>query len=193
MKEDLEKKEDDDFKEIMNNLKKVKEEGNDLYRKKQIEEAKNIFINGYNCYKKISSLNSKLISMDQYNDIISLYIKILSNLALCYYKQGNYEQSIKYDLQLISLDPEFAKSLVRLFYAYSRINKSQQAVYYGNIFLGFDKEKKIKFKGIENKIREEKDKLKKIQKSEEKMIYLIKFVPLLILILAIVIRYILKK
>ena len=119
MKEDLSAKEED-YSKIMKELTIIKDEGKDLYRKNQIEDAKKRFNDGYNYYTKIIKLEG--ITMDQYNELIQIYIKILSNLALCFYKQGNYKQSIIYDLKLISLDSHFAKSIVRLFNAYSKIN-----------------------------------------------------------------------
>ena len=103
---------------------------------------------------------------------------------------------IVYDLKLIALDPKFEESIVRLFNSYSKINKNQQAVYYGELFMDLDKDIRDKFQGTEKKIEDEKIKLNKLQKEEEKRIKrnMIQFcVPIFIFFLSLVFWYIFKR
>ena len=125
-----------------------------------------------------------------------LFKKLLSNLALCYYGQEKFKEAIVYDLKLIALDPKFEESIVRLFNSYSKINKNQQAVYYGELFMDLDKDIRDKFQGTEKKIEDEKIKLNKLQKEEEKRIKrnMIQFcVPIFIFFLSLVFWYIFNR
>ena len=189
----IEDKDKNEFEKIMKEFTKIKEEGNELYKKKQIEIAKKRYMDGRDYYEK--NVKSFLLSAsnEQYNDIISIYVKILSNLALCYYKQGQFKESIIYDLEIIAFNPKFAKSIVRLIRAYSKVNNTSTAVYMGKLFLDLEQDIKNKVKGIEELITEQKRKLKKIQNDEESKKKFIKFVPILILLIAIIYKFILKK
>ena len=186
-----------DSKNLIYELEKIKNKGNELYKKKQIEEAKTKFIEGYQIFEKESSIIYKeLYSNKQCENVILIYKKILSNLALCYYIQKNFNKAIEFDLKLISLDPKFGKSIVRLFNSYSKINKCQQAVYYGELFMDLNEEIKKKFQGMERKVEEEKIKLSKLQKEEESRIkkgIFIFYGPIIILLLSLIYRYIFKK
>ena len=166
-------------------------------KKKKIEEAKNKFKEGYEKFEKESSLvNKERENNDQCKDVLLLTKKLLSNLALCYYKQGKYKESVEYDLKIIADHPKFGKSIVRLFNAYSKLNKIQQAVYYGDLFLELDQETRDKFKGTQTKVQDEKLKLKKIQKEEKDKIKkdFAKFaVPGLVLLLGILIFLLFRK
>ena len=75
-----------------------------------------------------------------------------------------------------------------MFNSYSRLNKIQQAVYYGELFLELDQETRNKFKGTQDKVKREQLKLKNIQKAEKDKIKkdLGKYVlPIVILCLAV--------
>ena len=154
--------------ELIKELTKYKEEGCALYKEKKIEEAKAKFKEGFDKFEKESARISKESSNnEEYKEIIILGKKLLSNLALCYYKQGKYAEAIDYDIKLLTIHPKFGKSIVRLFNSYSRLNKIQQAVYYGEIFLEWDQETRDKFKGTQDKVKREQLKLKNIQKAEK--------------------------
>ena len=153
--------------ELIKELTKYKEEGCALYKEKKIEEAKAKFKEGFDKFEKESAKISKESSNNEYKEIIILGKKLLSNLALCYYKQGKYAEAIDYDIKLLTIHPKFGKSIVRLFNSYSRLNKIQQAVYYGEIFLEWDQETRDKFKGTQDKVKREQLKLKNIQKAEK--------------------------
>jgi len=186
-----------DSKNLIYELEKIKNKGNELYKKKQIEEAKTTFNEGYQIFEKESSIiYNELYSNKQCENVILIYKKILSNLALCYYIQNNFNKAIEFDLKLIALDPKFGKSIVRLFNSYSNINKCQQAVYYGELFMDLNEEIKKKFHGMERKVEEEKIKLSKLQKEEESRIkkgIFIFYGPIIILLLSLIYRYIFKK
>ena len=182
---------------IIKDLTKIKEKGNDLYKRNKKEEALQKFLKGYNQFHESSKkFNNEYSNSRQYEELLIIYKKILSNLALCYYKQGNYKEAIVYDLEMIALDPKYGRSIVRLLKSYSKINKTQQAVFYGDVFRNLDMDTRNKFKGINEIIEEENIKLKKIQKEENDKANqdLIKFVcPILILIIAVIFFYLFKK
>ena len=186
-----------DFSNLILELTKAKNEGNSLYKQKKLDDAKKIYEEGLEKFAKESSLiNKEKSSNEQCNEVLLLHKKILSNLALCYYKQGDYEKEIEYDLKIISEDPKFGKSIVRLFNSYSRTNKIQQAANYGDLFLELDQETRDKFKGIQTKVQDEKQKLKKILKEEKDKIKkeFAKYgIPALILLLAILIFLLVRK
>ncbi len=180
-----------DFSNLISELTKIKDEGNALYKGKNLEEAKKKYNEGVELFDKNKSLiNKERGNNDQCKEALLLYKKILSNFALCYYKQGNYENAIKYDLKVFEDNPKFGKSIVRLFNSYSRINKIQQAIFYGDLFLELDQETRDKFKGTKDKIKDMKQKLKDIQKEEKEKMQkeFIKYgIPALILLLGILI------
>lgn len=185
-----------DLPKLITDLTKIKNEGNKLYKQKNIEEAKKKFEEGHELYRNnLSSIKREIENNETFKEIIILHKKILSNIALCYYKQENYEKAVEYDLKIIPIDPKFGKSIVRLFNSYSRLNKIAQAVFYGELFLELDQEIKYKFKGTEAKVLNEQQILKAIQKKEKENIkkVFIYGVPALILLLAILIFFLYRK
>ena len=181
---------------LVNDLTKYKDEGCALYKEKKIVEATNKFRQGFRQFEdEISGLKKDSLNDDEYNEIILLGKKILSNLALCFYKQGNYPQAISYDLKLLKNHPNFGKSIVRLFKSSIKLNKIKLAVEYGELFLKLDEETRNKFKGTENQIKEAQLKLKKIEKEEEKAKSGLGkyFLPFVILCIAVSGYYLLKK
>ena len=186
-----------DFSKLISDLTKIKDEGNALYKEKKFEEAKTKFTEGLELFKKESPLvNKERGNNEQCKEVLLLYKKILSNLALIYYKEKNYEKSIEYDLKNIEDNPKFGKAIVRLFNSYSKLNKIQQAVYYGDLFLELDHETRDKFKGTQTKVQEEKTRLKKIQKEEKDKIKkdFAKYgIPALILLLGILMFLLFRK
>ena len=73
-------------------------------------------------------------------------------LELKYFRK---QKELLQDMKLLQSYPKFAKSLVRLFNSYSKLNKIQQAVYYGELFLELDQETRDKFKGTQDKVKRE--------------------------------------
>lgn len=156
------------YSDLHRDLTKSKDEGNALYKESKIEEAKDKFKEGYKKFERdYPKLNEDSMSNEENKEILLLGKKILSNLALCFYKQGKYSEAIEYDRKLLQSYPKFGKSIVRLFNCYSKLNKIQQAVYYGELFLELDQETRNKFKGTQDKVKKEQLKLKEIQKEEK--------------------------
>ena len=157
-----------DFSDLISELTNIKEEGNSLYKSKKIEEAKNKFKEGYDKYlKELPLINKEKENNEQCKEVLLLVKKILSNLALCYYKQENYKEAINYDLKIIAEYPKFGKSIVRLFNSYKKIKEIQQAVFYGDLFLELDQETRDKFKGTQAKVQNEKKAFKKLEEAEQ--------------------------
>ena len=76
-----------DFSKLIEELKKIKDEGNSLYKQKKYDDAKKKYQEGLEKYGKDSFLvNKEKGNNQQCKDVIDLYKKILSNLALCFYK-----------------------------------------------------------------------------------------------------------
>ena len=178
---------------ILSELKKIKDEGNVLYENNKLEEAKNVFLKGYNLFQKEISVIDNANLENIMNEIFIEYKKILSKLANCYYKQEKYEDSIIYDLKLIELEPKNCKTLERLFYSYSKLNKCQQAIFYGEIIMDLSDDGKNKFVDISKKVIEEKNKLSKIQEKTFLTHIFIVFGSVTAIILAIFLFYILRN
>ena len=187
----------DTTSELLEELTKYKDEGNVLYKEKKIEEAKLKFKEGYDKYEKeIPQLRKNFPESPKHKEIEIVANKILSNLALCYYKQGKYQESIKYDEILFSRAPKFGKSIVRLFKSYSKLNQIKKAIGFGEAFLELDQETRNKFKGTQDKVKEEQLKLKRIQEAEKEKIKkdFGKYVfPMVILCLAVIIYLLFRK
>ena len=158
----------DNTSDLLEELIKCKQKGNQLYKENKIEEAKLKFKEGYDKYERESpDLSKNFSNSPKFKEIEIESNKILSNLALCYYKQGKYTEAIEYDKKLFSKSPKFGKSIVRLFKSYSKLNNIQQAVYFGEVFLELEQETRNKFKGTQEKVKGQQLKLKKIQEAEK--------------------------
>ena len=180
----------DHLNNIINDLKKIKDEGKVLFKQNNIEEAKNIFLKGYNLLQgELSKLYIDYSHEEKIKEIFGLYRKILSKIALCFYNQGKVEDAIIYDLKTIELEPKNGKSLIRLFNSYSKLNKCRQAVFYGELFLDLDDKILNKYASEKVKIHAEKVKLSKIQKKTYRENVIIFFGSVLIIILAILLFY----
>ena len=157
-----------DYSDLISELTNIKNEGNSLYKSKKIEEAKNKFKEGYDRYlKELPLINKEKENNEQCKEVLLLAKKILSNLALCYYKQENYKEAINYDLKIIAEYPKFGKSIVRLFNSYKKLKEIQQAVFYGDLFLELDQETRDKFKGTQAKVQNEKKAFKELEEAEQ--------------------------
>ena len=202
-------KEKDDIKEEGENIKETsvsklleeltnyKNEGCELYKQKKADEALLKFKEGFEKFEKEKpKIPKDATNTEDYKNLLLISKKILSNLALCYYKQGKYNEAIQYDMKLLESDPKFGKAIVRIFNSYSKLKQTQQAVYFGDMFLELAQDVRDKFKGTQDKIQQEKLKLKKIQKEEAEKIkkdfgkYVL---PLVILCLAVFVYMLFKK
>jgi tetratricopeptide (TPR) repeat protein len=170
-----------DFSDIITELTELEQEGTKLLKQSKLDDAKDKFMKGHNKFETISEkIYNYLTDNDQVEQVLSLHKFSLSKIAECYFEQKNYKEAIVYDLKLICLDPKNYEAIYRLFYSYSKINKCQQAVYYGDIFLDFDEETKNKFKNATEEIEKEKIKLKNYGKNSiNKMVF--NFILILVL------------
>ena len=170
-----------DFSDIITELTELEQEGTKLLKQSKLDDAKDKFMKGHDKFETISEkIYNLLTDNDQVEQVLSLHKFSLSKIAECYFGQKNYKEAIVYDLKLICLDPKNAEAIYRLFYSYSKIDKCQQAVYYGDIFLDFDEETKNKFKNATEEIQKEKIKLKSYGKNSiNKMMFI--FILLLVL------------
>ena len=162
-----------DFSDLISELTELEHEGNDLLKQSKLEDAKNKFMKGNDKFELVAEkIYNLLTNNDQVEQILSLHKYSLSKIAQCFFAQKKYKEAIEYDLKLICLDPKNCEAIYRLFYSYSQIDKCQQAVYYGDIFLDFDEDTKNKFKNAKDEIQKERIKLQSYGKiSFNKMIF----------------------
>ena len=165
-----------DFSGLMTDLNTLNSEGNSLMKQSKLEEANAKFIQGHEKFElaadKIYSLYTNNEKVDQ---ILALYKILLSKIAKCFYEQKKYKEAIEFDLKLICLEPKNSEAIYRLFNSYSKIEKSQQAVYYGDVYLELESNNKNKFENAKEEIEKEKIKLFQIQNSGKSRIKIILF------------------
>ena len=165
-----------DFTGLMTDLNTLNSEGNSLMKQSKLEEANAKFIRGHEKFElaadKIYSLYTNNEKVDQ---ILALYKILLSKIAKCFYEQKKYKKAIEFDLKLICLEPKNSEAIYRLFNSYSKIEKSQQAVYYGDVYLELESNNKNKFENAKEEIEKEKIKLFQIQNSGKSRIKIILF------------------
>ena len=175
-----------EFTDLIKELTELNSEGIALMKESKLEEAKEKFFEGNEKFEKVADKVYNLFTNNDKTDkILSLYKTLLSKTAQCFFEQKKYKESIEFDLKLICLEPKDAQAIYRLFNSYSRINKCQQAVYYGDIFLELDTKDQKNFKNAKNEIEKEKRKLVHIQ-SRHYWINIIKFNFILFLFVFIV-------
>ena len=175
-----------EFTDLIKELTELNSEGIALMKESKLEEAKEKFFEGNEKFEKVADKVYNLFTNNDKTDkILSLYKTLLSKTAQCFFEQKKYKESIEFDLKLICLEPKDAQAIYRLFNSYSRINKCQQAVYYGDIFLELDTKEQKNFKNAKNEIEKEKRKLVHIQ-SRHYWINIIKFNFILFLFVFIV-------
>ena len=183
-----------DFTELINELKEVKTAGNELFKKNSYEQAIIEYKKGYD---KLEKLLTKINEEKEYNpqskELLTLSRQIMSNLSLCYHKTEKYQESIDLDIKIISQDKEYEKSYQRLFKSYMKLNKREEAIYFGNAFLKFDEETKKKYEEQIKEIEEEKKKLqaeydaKRAKERKEACMKFIKYgIPIIVLIIGII-------
>ena len=173
-----------DFSGLMTDLNMLNSEGNSLMKQSKLEEAKTKFIQGHEKFElaadKIYSLYTNNEKVDQ---ILALYKILLSKIAECFYEQKKYKEAIEFDLKLICLEPKNSEAIYRLFNSYSKIEKSQQAVYYGDVYLELEANNKNKFENAKEEIEKEKKKLILIQNSRKNRIKIILFNFILMMVI----------
>jgi tetratricopeptide (TPR) repeat protein len=169
-----------------------------LHNKKQFDQAINKYKEGE---EKLNKELSKIHKEKEYNpqskELLSLSTKILSNLSTCYTKTERYQESVDLDLRIISEDPNFDKAYVRLFQNYLKLDKSEQALYYGKLLLKFDEETQKKYPEIieeinklEKQLKAEEE-VKKAKKRKETCKNIIKYAfPIFLLLIAVGVYYI---
>jgi len=187
-----------DYTPLINELKTIKTEGNDLYNKKSYEEAAEKYKQGYDKIKK-ELPNIEKEHNSQTEQLLTLYKQISSNLSSCYTKLGKYQESIDLDLKIIEQDPKFDKAYARLFNNYMKLDKKDQALTHGESLLQFDDETKKKYQEEKDNVIANISKLKselKLEKPKNKKSSFCSkfFIPFLILLIAVgVFLYLYKK
>ena len=177
-----------DFTGLMTDLNTLNSEGNSLMKQSKLKEANAKFIQGHEKFElaadKIYSLYTNNEKVDQ---ILALYKILLSKIAECFYEQKKYKEAIEFDLKLICLEPKNSEAIYRLFNSYSKIEKSQQAVYYGDVYLELESNNKNKFENAKEEIEKEKIKLFQIQNSGKSRIkiILLNFIFMIVIVLLI--------
>ena len=146
-----------DYTELINEINKKKDEGNEEFKKGSIEGALSKYKEAYEkLEKEWPNIDKERDYNPQSSELFTLLIKLSQNLSLCYFKLENYEESIKLDQQIIARDKNYDKSYARLFQSYLKQGKKQQAVYFGIFLLGFDEETKKKYEKLIPEIEEAK-------------------------------------
>ena len=190
-----------DYKELIKELKDIKNAGNELYKNKSYEEAIVKYREGYiKLEKELPQINLERSYNPQSEELLTLSKQIMSNLSLCYSKTEKYQESIDLDLKIISSDENYDKAYARLFNNYLKLNKKDQAVYFGNIFLKFDEETLKKYENLKETIEDTKKSLQAEYdaiRAKERKEMLKKFgkyaIPVVILIAAVAIYFFVFK
>ena len=122
-----------DFTEDIKALTELKQQGNDLI-KSDFKAALEKYEEGLN---KMKPLMEKASGQRDFNpqvkELTTLKKSFMSNLALCYMKDKQYQRALNLDIEIISIDNTFDKSYARLFTAYKELDQKDQAIYFGGI------------------------------------------------------------
>ena len=179
----------------------MKKEGNEKYKNGQIEEA---LLKYKEAHEKLEKELPKIDKERDYNpqssELFTLFIQLSQNLSLCYFKTEKYEESIKLDQKIIARDNKYDKAYYRLFKSYMKLEKKAQAVYFGNILLGFDEETKKRYEETIPEIEQVKKSLQeeyaaiRAKERKEMMKSIAKYaIPIVILIAAFAIYFFVFK
>ena len=161
-----------DFSGFIQEIKEGKDSGNEVYKKEGPEKALGLYLE---IQEKINENMAQVNKERDYNreqceEIINLNKLIQNNIAICYHKTNKIQECITIDLKIISHDPKYDKSYLRLFENYLKLEKTEQAIYFGNILLNFDEETKNKYKStlplIEAEIKKQQEKYEAIKRKE---------------------------
>ena len=165
-----------DFSKLIDEITNINKRGNLSFKESKLDSAQEELSKGYEIFQKESEkLYNLYIDHPQFDQILSLFKINLSLIAKTFFEQKDYNNAILYDLKVICLEPKDEESIIRLFKSYSKINKAQQAVYYGDLFMGMDIATQDKFKDVLQDIQKEKIKLEKLQNMWKNRIKLILF------------------
>ena len=169
-----------------------------MCNKNSFEEASKIYKSGYDkLEKELPKIENEKDKNPQYEELLTLYKQISSNLSLCFTKLEKFQESIDLDLKIIKLDPQFDKAYARLFNNYIKIGKKDEALIYGESLLKFDDETKKKYEEdvianinkLKSELKAENEKIKRKKGSCLKC-----FIPFVILIAAVgIYLYVYKK
>jgi len=179
-----------DFTQLINELNDLKKEGNNLYKNGSLEEAISKYKIAHEKLKKeLPKIDKERDYNPQSSDLFTLFIQLSQNLSQCYFKTEKYQESIDLDNQIISRDVHYDKSYCRLFKCYLKLDKKEEAVYFGEILLKFDEETKKKYEDviplIEETRKEVQAKIDAIRAKERKEMFksIAKYaVPIVVLI-----------
>ena len=130
-----------DFTEDIKALTELKQQGNALI-KTDYKAALEKYEEGLT---KMKPLMEKASGQRDFNpqvkELTTLKKSFMSNLALCYMKDKQYQNALNLDIEIISIDNTFDKSYARLFTAYKELGQKEQAIYFGGILKsGFNQE-----------------------------------------------------
>ena len=165
-----------DFSNLIDEITDINKRGNFSFKESKFNYAQEELSKGYEMFQKESQkLYNLYIDHPQFDQILSLFKDNLSLIAKTFFEQKDYNNAILYDLKVICLEPKDEESIIRLFKSYSKINKAQQAVYYGDLFMGMDIATQDKFKDVLQDIKNEKIKLEKLQNMWKNRIKIIFF------------------
>ena len=186
-----------DFTELIKEINDMKQAGNDLFKQGSIDQALEKYKEAYDkLEKELPKIDKERDYNPQSKDLFTLFIQLSQNLSLCYFKTEKYEESIKLDQKIIARDNKYDKAYYRLFKSYMKLEKKAQAVYFGNILLGFDEETKKRYEDKIAEIEEAKKSLQaeydaiNAQERKEMMKSIAKYgIPIVILIAAFAIYF----
>ena len=130
-----------DFTDDIKALTELKQQGNSLI-KTDYKAALEKYEEGLT---KMKPLMEKASGQRDFNpqvkELTTLKKSFMSNLALCYMKDKQYQSALNLDIEIISIDNTFDKSYARLFTAYKELGQKEQAIYFGGILKsGFNQE-----------------------------------------------------
>ena len=150
-----------DFTEFINEINDLKKAGNESFKNGAYEEA----ISKYKeAFEKLEKELPKIDKERDYNpqsiDLLKLYIQIAQNLSLCYFKTEKYTESIELDRRIISRDDKYDKAYYRLFKSLLKLDKKDEALYFGKILLAFDEDTKKRYEQVIPEIEETEKELK---------------------------------
>ena len=163
----------DDSEKIVDFVKALKEEANNLLSDKEntsnISQAISLYEKGLDSASAYiySSRKKDKKNLDVVMKLKLLTKQMMSNLSLCYYRQNNFDKSIEIDKGIITIDPFFDKAYARLFSCFNKKNQSEIAVEYGRYLVkNFNEETLSKYPSIRRELEECEKKVKEKKEAE---------------------------
>jgi tetratricopeptide (TPR) repeat protein len=97
--------------ELIEEARDLKDFGNNLFKKEDLERA----IRKYNmALEKIKEIKKDTITTEQQNDMNLISLNCFNNLGVVTYKYGDYHMTIDYCTKALEIDPKNYKALYRL-------------------------------------------------------------------------------